>query len=226
VLLHARSRPSAAHTPPPRLAAGFSRLQCKASNIVPMRIRPGFPFAHAALLPLVLWGAAAADPIHASADGAHWHHDSGWLFPERLGEFTRVGHAQDVAGSRDAVAYYARVADGVRTVASVDVYPDESAAELASLEAASAAIERDLPPGFERADEPGVALGGAAPRDLVRVTWRYTRAATDALDTLYLAAVGSWRVRIRITVPRATPGAVALGEDFVRAQRWEALGAD
>src|SRR5688500_4539982 len=76
--------------------------------------------------------AASADPIHAAADGAYWHHDSGWVFPMKIGEFVLVGIPQDVAGSNDAVAYYARVADGARITASVDLYaPDSASAEAA-----------------------------------------------------------------------------------------------
>ena len=76
-----------------------------------------------------LWLASAlclADPLHAVADGAYWHHDSGWVFPAKAGEFALVGVPQDVAGSREAVAYYAREASGSRTVVSVSVYPAES----------------------------------------------------------------------------------------------------
>jgi len=71
-------------------------------------------------------GFAAADPIHAIADGAYWHHDSGLVFPRKIGEFELVGIPQDVAGSREAVAYYARGVAGARTVAAVTAYPVEA----------------------------------------------------------------------------------------------------
>src|SRR5262245_48999970 len=85
---------------------------------------------------LVYAATAGADPIHAIADGAYWHHDSGWVFPEKIGEFVRVGIPQDVAGSRDAVAYYAWNVDGSRIVVSVDVFPADSAADATTLESA------------------------------------------------------------------------------------------
>ena len=65
---------------------------------------------------------AQADPIHAVAEGAYWHHDSGWVFPERTGGYVRVGIPQDVAGSEDAVAHYARSRTASGMTASVDVY--------------------------------------------------------------------------------------------------------
>jgi len=73
----------------------------------------------------ILWLACAtafADPIHAIADGAYWHHDSGWVFPAKIAGFVLVGVPQDVAGSREAVAYYAREVSGSRLVVSVSVY--------------------------------------------------------------------------------------------------------
>lgn len=66
---------------------------------------------------------AHADPLHARAGGEYWHHDSGWIFPEKIAGFERVGVPQDVAGSRVAAAYYARVENGQRMVASVEVSP-------------------------------------------------------------------------------------------------------
>lgn len=66
---------------------------------------------------------AHADPLHARAGGEYWHHDSGWIFPEKIAGFERVGVPQDVAGSRVAAAYYARVENGQRMVASVEVTP-------------------------------------------------------------------------------------------------------
>lgn len=78
------------------------------------------------LLVLLAAATAVADPIHAIADGAYWHHDSGWVFPEKIGEFVRVGIPQDVAGSHEAVAYYARENAGIRTVVAVDVYSADS----------------------------------------------------------------------------------------------------
>jgi hypothetical protein len=69
---------------------------------------------------------ALADPLHARDGGDYWHHDSGWIFPEQIAGFARVGVPQDVAGSRDAVAWYAREAGGERLVISVNVFPADS----------------------------------------------------------------------------------------------------
>lgn len=84
---------------------------------------------HRLIIPVLLSlapGFAAADPIHAIADGAYWHHDSGFVFPRKIGEFVLVGIPQDVAGSREAVAYYARGVADKRTLAAISVYPVEA----------------------------------------------------------------------------------------------------
>src|SRR5688572_3326279 len=101
---------------------------------------------------LVSGSAVLADPLHASADGAYWHHDSGWVFPAAVGKFERVGVPQDVAGSRDAVAYYSYVIDGLRSTASVDVYPEDStaAAELEARETGRLSSEGVFTVGKER----------------------------------------------------------------------------
>lgn len=78
------------------------------------------------VLPWLAPGFAVADPIHAVADGAYWHHDSGFVFPRKIGEFELVGIPQDVAGSHEAVAYYARGVAEKRTVAAISVYPVET----------------------------------------------------------------------------------------------------
>lgn len=85
----------------------------------------------AASVAVLLTPSALADPLHARAGGDYWHHDSGWIFPEHIAGFERVGAPQDVAGSRDAVAYYASQLNGQRVVASVNVFPaDSSRAEV------------------------------------------------------------------------------------------------
>src|SRR5689334_22674940 len=72
---------------------------------------------------------ALADPIHAQANGDCWHHDSGWIFPERVAGFIRIGFPQDVAGSHDAVGYYERETNGARVIVDVDLFAMDSAAD-------------------------------------------------------------------------------------------------
>jgi hypothetical protein len=162
------------------------------------------------LLPLVylFYGHVAhADPIHAVADGAYWHHDSGWVFPGKIGEFVLVGIPQDVAGSHDAVAYYARVVDGTRITASIDLYaPDSASAEAAPAETlGKLSSESTLP--LEKA-------GALAATKLV-----YARAGE--LTGVYHVTAGEWRVRIRISA--APAGTEPAMDTFVLAQRWDML---
>ena len=146
-----------------------------------------------------------ADPIHAAADGAYWHHGSGWTFPETVGRFARVGIPQDVAGSEDAVAHYARVENGIRSTASVDVYQAAS----------TAAGDLETRSGSESSDTVLVvnATRGLSARREIH------DAGKPSLITTYFIDVGEWRVRIRIT-----GASLEAMDEFVRGQRWDTLG--
>jgi hypothetical protein len=73
----------------------------------------------AALLPPTLH----ADPLHSLANDAYWHHESNFIFPAALAEFTRVGAPQEVDGSTTVIAYYARGAGDSRMVVVIEVVP-------------------------------------------------------------------------------------------------------
>jgi len=157
------------------------------------------------LLACLAHGAALADPIHARADGAYWHHDSAWIFPEKVGTYERVGIPQDVAGSEDAVAYYAFVENGLRYTASVDVYRATSAA--------AAGLEAPAPgPYSDAAFAVSAAHASSSSRHV------YER--ESPVLGVYLIDSGDWRVRIRVTGPD-----LATMDAFARGQRWDTLAA-
>jgi hypothetical protein len=149
-----------------------------------------------------------ADPIHPVADGAYWHHGSNWTFPQTIERYERVGIPQDVAGSDDAVAHYAYVEDGVRYVASVNVYRASSAA-ASELEGAA--------PGLLSSD--GVFV--VKPNALTGIRRIYGgHGGESALTGVYVINAGEWRVTIQVSGSR-----LEAMDAFVRAQRWETLGA-
>lgn len=132
---------------------------------------------------------ATADPLHARADGSYWHHDSGWAFPERIGEFVRVGIPQDVAGSPDAVAFYSCVEGGIRNTAAVDIYQASSAA----------AAELESPPEGRLITDDKFPLNAA---QTLAATRQIHAAGETALVGVYFISAGDWRIRIRITGAR------------------------
>ncbi len=152
--------------------------------------------------------AVQADPIHVIADGAYWHHESHWVFPERIGAFVRVGIPQDVAGSQDAVAHYAYVENGVRNTASVDVYRVDSAAaaEHETRPAARATMQGELP------------LGPARAFSASRQIYARDDAEAPAFAGVYFIVAGEWRVTIRVSGSK-----LEVMDAFVRDQRWETL---
>jgi hypothetical protein len=164
----------------------------------------------------VLLHIASADPIHAIQRGAFQHHDSGWIFPQHAAGFERVGAPQDVDGSRDAIAYYARSEKGARSTAVVDVYPRDSAAGAMSLAQAQAALERDG--ALAAAKKVRSRLQLPTPVLAIdKVAYRASKATTH----LYFVAHGEWIVRIRVS---SATLAAQLADDFARSQRWETLG--
>lgn len=67
--------------------------------------------------------ALRADPLHALANDAYWHHESNFIFPAKLGEFSRAGAPQELDGTSTVVAYYALGAGDARRVVVVEVFP-------------------------------------------------------------------------------------------------------
>lgn len=160
-----------------------------------------------------------ADPIHRIENDAYWHHDSGWVFPARLGEFAREGAAQDVAGSPDAVAHYVRVANGKRVVVSVDVYSADSAANESLLVTARGELVGTMVGVEGHLTDDTLTLGQG-----LRASRMLFVAAGDApSQAMYFVDTGAWRVRIRATVPAAARAVLDELDGFVQAQRWDAL---
>jgi hypothetical protein len=159
------------------------------------------------------------DPLHRIAHGEYWHHDSGWIFPERIGEFVRIGVPQDVAGMPDAVASYARALDGARVVTAVDVFPKDSAAEHTTLEAARAALIADVRAAPGKLTEDALPVG----KDLTASRVLFMPEGDAPAQALYFVSAGEWRVRIRATVPAAARDVLQELDAFTRAQRWDTL---
>ena len=176
-----------------------------------------------ALSLLLAFGPGAhADTLHAIADGAYWHHDSGWIMPERIGEFVRVGMPQDVAGSTDVIVYYAR-ATGERVTASVEVYRQDSAINDKSPPEAKASFEAELGAVVSLQESELIADAGAVTARVNRIVF-----ASDVQSgprwLLYFASAGDWRVKVRITSPSPQSQSLALADAFVRGLRWDSLG--
>jgi hypothetical protein len=149
------------------------------------------------------------------AQGTYQHHDSGWIFPQQAVGFKRSGAPQDVDGSRNVIAYYAREDEGVRSTAVIDVYPKDFAVPL-TLAQAQAEIERELGASAKKA------------RSQLQVSKQPARVATKAsylspaaATYLYFIDSGEWMVRIRI---RSQVLGARVLDDFVLEQRWDSLG--
>ena len=148
-----------------------------------------------------------ADTIHTMSGGGYYHHQSGWVFPEKIGDFTLVGVPQDINGTDDVAGYYARVHKGVRTVASVNVYaPDSAEPETrpASIKATPVTMEISKKPKLRAAK-------------LVYKDGKTSRA------TAYFVETAAWIVKIRASVPATDKEVAPAIEAFARSQRWDSL---
>lgn len=168
--------------------------------------------------------ASMADTLHAIADGAFQHHGSSWIFPRQIGGFARIGAPQDVDGTIDVVAHYAKVEGAVRTKAVVAVYPPDSAAAETTLASAQAAIELALKSAKQEAVRSEERFRVGKERELVGVKVSYKAGdAAGSLTNLYFFDTGAWIVKISGGAEKNDADGARLLDDFVRGQRWESL---
>ncbi|HJY37871.1 MAG TPA: hypothetical protein VJ299_10415 [Steroidobacteraceae bacterium] len=147
------------------------------------------------------------DTIHAMQGGGFYHHQSGWVFPEKIGEFALVGVPTDINGTVDVAAWYAREAKGVRTVVSVTVYPPDSA-------------EPETTPASFKAAPVSIEISKKPPVRAARLTFKEGKSSRAIL---YFVDAGPWIVRIRSSVPATDKELAPAIEKFVRGQRWDSL---
>ena len=159
----------------------------------------------AALACLAFTQLSSADTIHTLPEGGYYHHQSGWVFPETIGDFSLAGAPQDLNGTDDVVAYYARVHNGVRTVAAVNIYAPDSAepqTRPASIKATPVIVEISKQPKLRAA----------------KVVYKEGKTSRA---TAYFVEMGAWIVRIRASVPATDKEVAPAIEAFVRGQRWD-----
>jgi hypothetical protein len=164
-----------------------------------------------ALTYCALASVTSADTLHNIGSGDFQHHDSGWIFPERIGEFTRIGAPQDVDGTIDVVAHYARVHNGKRTTAIIDVYPASSSAPAARYEDAVA----EMRPAAASSETGELKIDGPLPLKAMK---------THSLGNgLYFLDTGLWIVKVRTRSESADASNDDANDQFVRQQRWDSL---
>ena len=161
----------------------------------------------AALACLALSPVTLADTIHSIIGGGYYHHQSNWVFPEKVGDFSLVGVPQDINGTDDAAAYYARVAGGVRTVASVSLYAPDSAEP----ETNPASI-KGKPVAFDVSKRPRLTAAKLVIKD-----------GKSARTTLYFIDTGHWTIKVRATTPLTDKAIAPVLDAFTRNLRWDSL---
>jgi hypothetical protein len=194
-----------------------------------LQLRSARTSVSAALLWAAMSTIAPADTLHDIGGGTYQHHDSSWTFPNRVAEFTRIGAPQDVDGTVDVVAHYARTTESVRTTAVVDIYPKDSAAAQARYADALTALRSESPAETAQIKQT-IHIEGSLP--LTAVKTFYKAASEDGTkpqsslghSVLYFIDTGYWIVKIRTRIARLEAADLAASDAFVLHQPWESLG--
>ena len=176
-------------------------------------------------LPLVtLVQPALSDPLHKVGQAGAWQHEqSGWIFPEEVGEFERKLPPYEIDGTYDVGAEYERADNIERTRATVHVYAKDSGAAEASFIAAKhkpniGAAESD---GHTLAEEP-CAIEAAIEVRCRKVT--YVSGTNTVQSQLYFVESNDWIVNVRTTTTGNPDRTAGLTDRFVSELNWNKLG--
>lgn len=178
--------------------------------------------AIAAIAAIALSSESHADPLHAIGGGAYWHHDSGWIFPERIGDFVRVGAPQDVGGSRDVIVYYAHGNTDARATASIEIYPTDSVVGEMTFADAKANLVRELTAKIE--SEGPFRLETQTPITAAKASFTAHRDGSATQANLYFVEAGDWRIKLRLVASKTDTRSLQQMDDFARSQTWSRLG--
>lgn len=164
-----------------------------------------------------------ADPLHKFGDQGTWRHeDSGWLFPNQIGAFTRVTAPYTIDGNNDVGAQYVRVVNERRAAAVVEVYASDSAAPDAKLETAKATAARTA--GTAARLEPDQPFRLDARKELHGVKVTYTSDAGSSGSQTRLYYIESERWIVKILAQDAGENAGQSLDAFVHDLPWDTLG--
>ncbi|HEY5807803.1 MAG TPA: hypothetical protein VIT67_07530 [Povalibacter sp.] len=170
---------------------------------------------------LIASTASFADPLHKYGEEGAWCHvDSGWMFPQDVGNFARVLQPYSIDGNNDAGAEYRQ--ESQQGTVEVDVYAADSAATDANIDGAKATAARKAGEGAKIESEKPFKV--AAAQDLSGVKVRY---ATGGEQTnLYYFTTDRWHVKVLARAKRAGKESDKALDAFVQSLPWNTLGTN
>ena len=176
-----------------------------------------------AFLCLLAAGTTAAQSFNKLADGSFQHPDSGWLFPQRVGEFEREKDPEFFGSARDGVASYT---DAFEDNATVYVYSPRTDAIDASYSRSKALIEQDLKkyPLSQSWSEGPFRVGKAVPLVGEKIFFKVGIGPGSSHSYLFYFDTGPWIVKVRLSGPTADKDVFARVDGFVRELPWDSLG--
>jgi hypothetical protein len=186
------------------------------------------PALLALLIASTLTGAVSlADPLHKYGNEGAWCHvDSGWMFPENVGNFARVLQPYSIDGNSDAAgAEYRQESGPLQGAIEVDVYGIDSMATDAKLDGAKATAAHKVGEGAKIESEQPFKLGAA--KDLKGVKVNYAAGANASGRThLYYFTTDRWHVKVLATVTGTSKESDEELDAFVQALPWNTLGTN
>ncbi|MBM0103296.1 hypothetical protein JM946_01005 [Steroidobacter sp. S1-65] len=172
-----------------------------------------------------------ADPLHKFGNEGAWVHvDSGWKFPQGVGDFARVAQPYNIDGNNDAGAEYRH---GAATI-ELEIYAADSAATDATLDGAKATAMRKAGQGArvlsEEPFEAGVLENAHTDGGKVikgaKIIYATDAKTHEARSRLYYFTTDQWRVLVRAATQDDSKAGDSMLDEFVRALPWDTLGSD
>lgn len=164
-----------------------------------------------------------ADPAHKVGDDGAWCHvDSGWMFPARVGEFTRIRPPYTIDGNNDVGAQYQQP----NAAAIVEIYAADSAAADATLIGAKANAARKAGELAHATADESFRIDAKQDLSGVKVSYVAEPESSGPQTHLYFFATDRWHVKVLVTAPTASANAAQAPDTFVQSLPWNTLGTE
>lgn len=160
-------------------------------------------------------------------DGGVRDAGSHWVFPKAVGDFQRVGEPARVPQTlHDSYAQYEWVRAGVRSTATVYVYPTESNAEDRSLAGARQEVQNTLKSELlvQLWSEGPFRVGNVPALVGEKSFYKVGLGPASWQTNLYYFDTGHWIVKFRVTAQVSEKDTFQRFDAFVRDQQWASLG--
>lgn len=166
-----------------------------------------------------------ADPLHKYGNEGAWCHvDSGWMFPQDVGNFARVLQPYSIDGNSDAGAEYRQ--ESLQGAIEVDVYAADSAAPDANIDGAKATAAHKAGEGAKIGSEKPFKVSAVQGLNGVKIKYATDASTSGEQTNLYYFTTDRWRVKVLARAKPAGKESDKALDAFVQALPWNTLGTN